>query len=100
MLRSVATLSRPGGNITGLSYVIPETHGKCVEVLQDMLPSVQRGAALVNAADASNKQILEQIQVAGHATAVKIDPIVGGTGSRLTMALNGATLTRRASIPH
>jgi ABC-type uncharacterized transport system substrate-binding protein len=34
--RLVASLSRPGGNITGLSYVVPETHGKCVEVLRDI----------------------------------------------------------------
>ena len=76
----VASLSRPGGNITGLSYLVPETHGKCVEVLQDMLPSVQRVAALGNAADPSNKQILEQIQIAGHSTGIEIDPIVMVSG--------------------
>jgi len=76
----VASLSRPGGNITGLSYVVPETHGKCVEVLQDMLPSVQRLAALGNAADPSHKQVLEQIQIAGHSTGIKIDPIVMVSG--------------------
>ena len=58
----VASLPRPGGNITGLSYLIPETHGKCVEVLQDMPPSVQLVAALGNAADPSHKQILEQFR--------------------------------------
>ena len=72
----VASLSRPGGNITGLSYMIPETHGKCVELLRDMLPSVQRVAVLGNAGDPSNKQIIEQIQLAGRTTAIKIDPIV------------------------
>jgi ABC-type uncharacterized transport system substrate-binding protein len=51
----VASLSRPGGNITGLSYIIPKTHGKCVELLRDMLPSVQRVAVLGNAGDPSNK---------------------------------------------
>jgi putative tryptophan/tyrosine transport system substrate-binding protein len=72
----VPSLARPGGNITGLSYMIPETHGKCVELLRDMLPSVQQVAALGNAADPSNKQILEQIQIAGHATGIKINPVV------------------------
>jgi putative ABC transport system substrate-binding protein len=77
----VASLSRPGGNITGLSYMIPETHGKCVELLQDMLPSVQRVAVLGNAGDPSNKQIIEQIQLAGRTTAIKIDPIVMVSGA-------------------
>jgi putative tryptophan/tyrosine transport system substrate-binding protein len=72
----VPSLARPGGNITGLSYMIPETHGKCVELLRDMLPFVQQVAALGNAADPSNKQILEQIQIAGHATGIKINPVV------------------------
>jgi putative tryptophan/tyrosine transport system substrate-binding protein len=77
----VASLSRPGGNITGLSYMIPETHGKCVEVLQDMLPSVQRVAVLGNASDSSNKQIIEQIQLAGRTTAIKIAPITMVSGA-------------------
>jgi ABC-type uncharacterized transport system substrate-binding protein len=77
----VASLSRPGGNITGLSYMIPETHGKCVELLRDMLPSVQRVAVLGNAGDPSYKQIIEQIQLAGRATTIKIDPIVMVSGA-------------------
>jgi putative ABC transport system substrate-binding protein len=77
----VASLSRPGGNITGLSYMIPETHGKCVELLRDILPSVQRVAVLGNAGDPSNKQIIEQIQLAGRVTTIKIDPIVMVSGA-------------------
>jgi putative ABC transport system substrate-binding protein len=76
----VASLARPGGNITGLSYMIPETHGKCVELFRDMLPSVRRVAVLGNAVDPSHKQIIEQIQFAGRATGIEIAPVlmVGG----------------------
>jgi putative ABC transport system substrate-binding protein len=77
----VASLSRPGGNITGLSYMIPETHGKCVELLRDMLPSVRRIGAIGNAADASNKQIIEQIQLAGRTIGVEIAPVLMVTGT-------------------
>jgi putative ABC transport system substrate-binding protein len=72
----VASLARPGGNITGLSYMIPETHGKCVELFRDMLPSVRRIATLGNAADPSHKQIIEQIQLAGRATGIEIAPVL------------------------
>src|SRR5262249_30257482 len=58
-----------------------ETHGKCVELLRDILPSVQRVAVLGNAGDPSNKQIIEQIQLAGRTTAIKIDPIVMVSGA-------------------
>jgi putative ABC transport system substrate-binding protein len=61
--------------------MIPETHGKCVELLRDMLPSVQRVAVLGNAGDPSNKQIIEQIQIAGRTTGINIDPIVMVSGA-------------------
>jgi putative tryptophan/tyrosine transport system substrate-binding protein len=77
----VASLSRPGGNITGLSYMIPETHGKCVELLRDMLPSVRRVAFLGNGPDASKKQILEQIQLAGQTTGIEIAPVLIVSGA-------------------
>jgi len=61
--------------------MIPETHGKCAELLRDMLPSVERVAVLGNARDPSNRQIIEQIQLAGRTTAIKIDPIVMVSGA-------------------
>jgi ABC-type uncharacterized transport system substrate-binding protein len=77
----IASLPRPGGNITGLSYMIPETHGKCVELFRDMLPSVRRVAALGNAADPSKKQILEQIQFAGQTIGIEITPVLMVSGA-------------------
>src|SRR4051795_3667225 len=44
----VASLARPGNNITGLSLIAGPLHGKCVELLRDMLPSIRRVAALGN----------------------------------------------------
>jgi putative ABC transport system substrate-binding protein len=42
----IESLSRPGGNITGVSLMAAEAHGKCVEVFSEMLPSVRKVAAL------------------------------------------------------
>src|ERR1700741_4145514 len=47
----VTSLNRPGGNITGLSLMAAEMHGKCVELFRDMLPSAPRVAVLLNAED-------------------------------------------------
>src|SRR5262249_46920910 len=41
----VASLARPGGNITGLSNMAPETAAKSVELFRDMLPSLRRVGA-------------------------------------------------------
>jgi putative ABC transport system substrate-binding protein len=70
----VTSLARPGGNITGVSLMAAESHGKCVELFRDMFPSVQRIAALGNGADPSWQQILDQVLLAGKATGVEIEP--------------------------
>jgi putative tryptophan/tyrosine transport system substrate-binding protein len=70
----VASLARPGGNITGISLMAAELHGKCVELFRDILPSVRRVAILLNAEDSFWKQIREQVQLAGRASGIEIAP--------------------------
>jgi putative tryptophan/tyrosine transport system substrate-binding protein len=72
----VPSLSRPGGNITGISLIAAELHGKCVELFHDMLPSLRRVAALGNAADPISKLFLEQVQLAGGTTGIEIAPAI------------------------
>src|SRR5215203_2611961 len=65
----VESLSRPGANVTGLSTMGAETHGKCVELFRDMLPSARRVAVIANAADpVFAKSFLEQAHRAGSGT--------------------------------
>jgi putative ABC transport system substrate-binding protein len=47
----VASLAQPGGNITGISLMAADLHGKCVELFHDMLPSARRVAVIANSAD-------------------------------------------------
>jgi putative ABC transport system substrate-binding protein len=44
----VASLGRPGGNITGVTWVFDQLAGKSVELLKDTLPSLSRAAVLWN----------------------------------------------------
>jgi putative tryptophan/tyrosine transport system substrate-binding protein len=72
----VATMARPGGNVTGVSLMGAEMHGKCVELFRDIFPSVRRIAVLLNNEDPFSKPILEQVQLAGRATGIEIAPYV------------------------
>ena len=72
----VTSLARPGGNVTGISLMAAELHGKCVELFHDILPSVRRVAILLNAEDPFWKQIQEQVQLACRAMAIEIAPSV------------------------
>ena len=47
----VPSLSHPGGNITGVSLIAAELHGKCVELFRDLFPSIRRVALLGNATE-------------------------------------------------
>jgi putative ABC transport system substrate-binding protein len=72
----VTSLARPGGNVTGISLMAAELHGKCVELFRDLLPSVRRVAVLLNAEDPFWKQIQTQVQLAGRAMDIEIAPSV------------------------
>jgi putative ABC transport system substrate-binding protein len=71
----IASLARPGGNVTGIASVTAELSGKCVELIRDMLPSARRVTALANGTDPFSKPFLEQIELGGKATGTAIRPI-------------------------
>jgi putative ABC transport system substrate-binding protein len=71
----IASLARPGGNITGVSLMAAEAHGKCVEVFGDMLPSVRKIAALGNASDSFMPLFLEKVNLSGKAAGIEIVPV-------------------------
>jgi len=71
----VKSLSRPGGNVTGIAAVTAELAGKSVQLIRDMLPSARRVTVLANGTDPFSKPFLEQIQLGGEATGTAIKPI-------------------------
>ena len=72
----VPSLSRPGGNITGLSLMAAASNGKSVELFRDMLPSVQRIGVLGHATNpVYAKAMLDEVLVAGERTKVEIRPV-------------------------
>jgi putative ABC transport system substrate-binding protein len=71
----VASLPRPGGNVTGMASVTAELAGKSVQLIRDMLPSARRVTALANATDPFFRPFLEQIKLGGEATGTTINPV-------------------------
>jgi putative ABC transport system substrate-binding protein len=60
----VASLSRPGGNVTGVTILAPEASGKRLELLKEMIPGVSRIAVLWNAANPVAVPELKETQAA------------------------------------
>jgi putative ABC transport system substrate-binding protein len=72
----ISSLTRPGGNITGLSGTTADLGAKTLELLRDVLPSTQRVAVLANAADPFSKPYVEQIQQGGRALGIAVQTIM------------------------
>jgi putative ABC transport system substrate-binding protein len=72
----VASLSRPGGNVTGLSGGPKEVMGKNVELIREVLPSARRIGALANETDPFAKPFLAQVGDAASGVGMEVEPIM------------------------
>jgi putative tryptophan/tyrosine transport system substrate-binding protein len=68
----VASLSKPGGNATGLSQLATDLAGKRLELLREMLPSLSRVAALGNAGNPTTAPEMLEVQIAARTLGFQI----------------------------
>src|SRR5262245_7324164 len=68
----VASLARPGGNVTGLSALAPELSGKQLELLKEIVPSLSRVAVFGTSTNPGNAQMLKEVKLAAGAFGVKL----------------------------
>jgi ABC-type uncharacterized transport system substrate-binding protein len=68
----VASLARPGGNITGLATLARELSGKQQELLKEIIPKLSRVAVFGSSTEPGNSQTLKEIELAAEALKVKI----------------------------
>jgi putative ABC transport system substrate-binding protein len=68
----IASLARPGGNITGLSTLAPELSGKRLEILKEVVPKASRVAVLGTSTAPGYAQVLKEIELAAGALKVKL----------------------------
>jgi len=63
----VASLARPGGNVTGLSAISADLVGKRLELLKNVVPGLSRVVVLWNAANPANASVWKETQAAARA---------------------------------
>jgi putative ABC transport system substrate-binding protein len=106
----VASLARPGGNVTGMAGVTAEVAGKSVELIRQIIPSSRQVAVLYNGPDPFSKPFLEHVQASGKAAGVATKPIILRSNDQLDAAFSimidehvdavivqGSLATRRAA---
>ena len=68
----VASLARPGGNITGLSRLAPELSGKRLELLKETVPRLSHVAVFGTSTELGNAQSLKETELTARALGVKL----------------------------
>jgi putative ABC transport system substrate-binding protein len=68
----VASLTKPGGNVTGMSVQAPELSGKRLGLLREILPGLRRLAIMANAGYAAAVLEMEEIQVTARALGLEV----------------------------
>jgi putative ABC transport system substrate-binding protein len=92
----VASLARPGGNLTGLTFFLAEICAKRVELIKEAIPNLTRVAVIINPGNVSHPIVLELMQQTAVALGVKLVPVEVKTHDDIAAAIAGVA-TRSAS---
>jgi len=93
----VASLNRPGGNVTGVANMHMEVAAKRFGILRELLPKATRFAVLVNPNSQNAKSEITEAQEAGSAILGGIDILTAATGREIDMAF--ASLVQKRIEP-
>jgi putative tryptophan/tyrosine transport system substrate-binding protein len=94
----VASLARPGGNVTGLSTLSPETSGKRVELLREVIPGLSRVALLWNPDSRGNLLEFKETEAAARSLHVELQSIELFRAEDLDRAFSAATKGRAQAL--
>jgi ABC-type uncharacterized transport system substrate-binding protein len=82
----VASLARPGGNLTGVSMLTTELNSKRVELLLELVPQPRIIALLVNPNYRGTEQIIREVQAATSTKGAELTILKAGTESEINAA--------------
>jgi len=93
----IASLARPGGNVTGVSLMMPELGGKRLELLREVVPSVTRVAFLAGR-NPLGRRFVEEAQVAGQTLGLRIQPVMVGGLEEFEAAFSAMVRERAGAL--
>jgi putative tryptophan/tyrosine transport system substrate-binding protein len=88
----VASLARPGGNLTGINFFNVEVTAKRLELLRELVPGATRVAVLVNPANPATETTLRDVEPAARAMGLQLQVLKAGTSREIDAAF--ATFVR------
>jgi putative ABC transport system substrate-binding protein len=82
----VASLARPGGNLTGVSFLTAELHPKRFELLSELVPQARVIALLVNPTIPATERLMRAVQEAAQAKGLQLHILKASTESEIDVA--------------
>ena len=87
----VASLARPGANITGFSAISPEMSGKQLELLKEVIPKVSQIAVIGSSVEPANARILQELKIAAPVLGLTMHNIEIGDSKSMEDGFRAAT---------
>lgn len=72
---AVDSLARPGGNVTGSAFFVPELNAKRLEVLKEVVPGLHRVAILLRSDNPINAPVLRAMERTARALKIRLQPV-------------------------
>jgi putative ABC transport system substrate-binding protein len=94
----VASLARPGGNITGPTNISGDVSSKYLEILRVAVPGLSRVTVLVNPANPTTPIFLKSVQATEKTNGVTISPVEASTASQIEAAFAAMTRERAGAV--
>jgi putative tryptophan/tyrosine transport system substrate-binding protein len=82
----VASLARPGGNLTGINFVSAELVAKRLELLRELVPAAKRVAVLVNPSGAATESTLRDMEPAARSMGLQFQVLTARTSGEIDAA--------------
>ena len=94
----IASLARPGGNITGVSLLTAELSGKRLEFLAQVVRRLPRVAALMNPNNAVHAVFLEETRVVAQGLGTQLQPLQARDPKEIEVGFSAAARERAAGL--
>ena len=94
----VASLARPGGNLTGLTTLNQEVAGKRVELLKEVMPRISRVAVLRDPTNSGSLFALKETEAAANHLGIRLHILEVRSADELEGAIQAATRERAGSL--
>jgi putative ABC transport system substrate-binding protein len=94
----VASLARPGGNITGLATLSPDMSGKLLELLKEISPRLSRVVVIGNSTNPGNVQELRETELAAKAFGIQVQYLDVRAPQDIEISFRAATKGRADAL--